>query len=320
MTNFELLVTLWPSFPHFQKFSRDNRLAGIRLNSAMMDCPALAEELTRLGDYRDDESGDRVPLWFDIKGRQPRVVEVIESADRLDVRLNHAISVETPVPVLFKAGEDHALLDHLEELGQRLVFAPGASHGPANIVRAGESLHIRHPSFKIHAPLFTDAEVEKVKQVRVAGINRWFLSYVEEWDDVAQFLALVGEEAEVMLKIESRRGVKFVRDEWVKHQNLTLVAARGDLYVEIDRPHAIAEPLRLIAERDPKAVVGSRILLSTIQSAVPSCSDFLDLEWLADIGYRRMMLCDELCLKDALLSRAVNAFDAWKREWSGTSA
>ena len=35
----ELLVTLWPSFPHFERFATDTRLHGIRLNSAMITAP-----------------------------------------------------------------------------------------------------------------------------------------------------------------------------------------------------------------------------------------------------------------------------------------
>jgi len=144
-------------------------------------------------------------------------------------------------------------------------------------------------------------------------------------DDLANALAAQklmrrGKHAEVMLKIESKRGIQFVEKEWrdlsKKYPQATLVAARGDMYVEINKPHQIARPLRRIAQEDPRALVGSRILLSTIQSPIPSCSDFLDLEWLADIGYQKMMLCDELCLKEELLARAVSAFDNWRNERS----
>ena len=102
---------------------------------------------------------------------------------------------------------------------------------------------------------------------------------------------------------------------WTKRgDNVTLCAARGDLYVEIDKPHQIGDALRLIVQKDPDALVGSRLLLTTILDPVPSCADFIEIEWLADVGYRRAMLCDELCLKENLLSRAVKAFDMWRSE------
>jgi hypothetical protein len=45
---------------------------------------------------------------------------------------------------------------------------------------------------------------------------------------------------------------------------------------------------------------------------VPSCSDFLELAWLYDIGYRDMMFCDDICLKKELLPVAINAIDCFR--------
>lgn len=301
----DLLVTLWPSFKHYPRFANDGRLAGIRLNSAMMSNPELDKELETIA-----QVPCKMPLYFDVKGRQPRVVEVFPNEDHLDLRLNHPVDVNTPCMVLFKGGVDSGLLDHLEEGGRRLVF----QGGPKYKVKPGESLYLRDPSLRIRGTLFTPEEVTKIEKVRAAGFTRYFLSYVEEERDVDLFLELVGKDAEVWLKIESMRGLSYVAEKFKKRDNLVLVAARGDLYVEIDKPHQIAAAMRLIVEKDPKACVGSRILLSVADSPVPSCADFLELEWLYDIGYRRMMLCDEICLKESLLGAAVNAFDSFRVE------
>jgi pyruvate kinase len=316
----DLLVTLWPSFPHFERFAVDHRLAGIRLNSAMMSDPELNGELAKISSSRVE-----VPLFFDVKSRQPRVVEVIPNDDYLDIRLNHPISVETPVVVLFKAEADYGLLGALSEGGRRLTFAAN----PRYKVRAGESLHIRHPSFRILTPdsIFTKSERIKIERVRKAGFKRYFLSYVEEESDIDQFLELVGRDAEVWLKIETQRGLRYVAQKFKKRDNLVLVAARGDLYVEIERPHGIMAALKLIVDKDPAACVASRMLLSVIPSPlrdpernvrapeVPSCADLLELAWLRDIGYRRMMLCDELCLHEKLLASAMSAFDSFRAEY-----
>lgn len=311
----ELMVTLWPSFPHFPRFAVDRRLTGIRLNSAMMSHPELDQELARVAAF-----GPSVPLWFDVKARQPRVAEVIPDRERLIVRLNHPIRVRTPQVVLFKAAADRALLERLEDGGRTLVFAPGAEHGPANQVKPGESLHIRHPSFAILGDLFTPEEVGKIEKVKAAGFTKWFLSYVEERSDVDRLQELVGADAEIMLKIETEKGLRYAASEFDKKENLTLVAARGDLYVELERPHLITNALRAIVGKDPEALVGSRILLSTVTDPVPSCADFCELAWLKDIGYKRMMLCDELCLKEELLARAVNAYQAFAMDDEGMPA
>jgi hypothetical protein len=297
----QLMVTLWPSFPHFARFADDKRLAGIRLNSAMMTQADLDKELPL--------AKATVPLFFDIKGRQMRVAEVLDNGGHhLDIRLNHPIRVKTPTEVLFKAGADWAVLHHLEEDGKRLVF----QGGPQYNVLPGESLHIRHPSLEVTGSIFTDLERAKIETVKKAGFKRWFLSYVEKQSDVDEFRELVGRNDEIWLKIESKKGLEYVATKFVKKPDLTLVTARGDLYVELERPHEILQAVKLIIEKDREACLGSRLLLSVISDPVPSCADWHELAWLYDIGYRRLMLCDELCLRGELLSTAVNAFNAFR--------
>ncbi len=306
MLDVNLSVTLWPSFPHFPRFSRDRRLSSIRLNSAMMSTTELDEELEKISHMNIE-----VPLYYDIKGRQLRVTEWIQNDNYLDIRINHAIQVSTPTPVLFKAGADVALLHEVLEDGKRLKFLGG----PEYLVKPGESLHIRDETLEVFGEQFTPVELEKIQKVRDAGFKYWFLSYVQSQQDVNEFRKLVGNDAEVALKIEDKRGLEYVRGDFVKTPNTRLVLARGDMYVELDRPHEILAATKLLINRDPEAICGSRLLLSTIQDAVPSCADWSELAWLADIGYKNFMLCDELCLKEELLSRAVNAFQAFKDDY-----
>ncbi len=311
MQDINLSVTLWPSFPHFPRFARDKRIAAIRLNSAQMSVPELDQELEKIASM-DIET----PLYYDIKGRQLRVTEWIKNDNFLDIRLNHAIEVDTPTPVLFKAGADVALLHKVLEDGKRLQFLGG----PKYLVREGESLHIRDESLKVFGEQFTPIELEKIQKVKAAGFKHWFLSYVQSQTDVDEFRKLVGDDAEVCLKIEDKKGLEYVRNHFVKTPNTRLVVARGDMYVELDRPHEILNATKLILDRDPDAILGSRLLLSTIHDEVPSCADWCELAWLADLGFKNMMLCDELCLKGDLLARAVNAFQAFKDSYMGRNA
>lgn len=319
MKDLELLVTLWPSFPHFRQFAYDPRLSGIRLNSAMTDSDELISELELVKSFPNT-----APLYFDVKGRQLRITHVHVNPDYLDISINHPVKIKTPTPVLFKAGADHALLMNVTENGTRLAF----HKGPRYMVRPGESLHIRQDDMQIEGPLFTEAELEKIAKVRQAGFTRYFLSYVEEQSDIDRFQELVGKDAEIWLKIESKRGLKFVADTFRKRDNLVLVAARGDLFVEVDKPHDILAAMKLIVNRDPEACAGSRFFLSIIPNPlrdefkqvrapeIPNCADFHEAAWLYDIGYRRMMLCDELCLFEPLLATAVTAFDSFKSTYA----
>ncbi len=84
MNNLELLVTLWPSFPHFKRFATDPRLSGIRLNSAMVNSDTISEELELA-----NQVPDPLPLYFDVKGKQLRVTKSKSYPDHLELILNH---------------------------------------------------------------------------------------------------------------------------------------------------------------------------------------------------------------------------------------
>ncbi|MBI2041536.1 MAG: hypothetical protein HYT20_00770 [Candidatus Nealsonbacteria bacterium] len=253
----------------------------------------------------------KIPLLFDIKGRQLRITEVHLNPDYLDITLNHPVSVKTPVVVLLKAGEDYAVLNEVTEGGYRLIF----DGGPSMMVRPGESIYVRDKSVQVGGSQFTDQELEKIRRVSEFGFKRYCLSYVENQRDVDEFLELVGKDSEVMLKIENVKGLEYIAREFKKRPNISLIAARGDLYVEIERPHDIMAAMRLIIEKDPEACAGSRLLLSVIDGSVPSCADFSELAWLYDIGYRKMMLCDEICLKEQLLTTAVDIFENFRKAY-----
>lgn len=304
----ELLATLWPdvnTFPHFDRFSRDKRLAGVRLNTAAITTEEMVRDLQKI-------PSTAIPMWIDVKGRQLRI-ESVDTTNRknLDMTINHPIQVQLPVPVLFKGEMDHALLVRLEEGGRRLIF----SGGPRYMVHPGDSLHIRHPSLRCFGNQFTDTELSKIQIAKAKGISKYFLSFVQCQNDVEEFLDLVGRTSEVFLKIEDPAGLRYVAEEYKPRENTHLVAARGDLYVEIEYPHQILDALKLIIDKDPSACVASRLLLSVEASPIPSCADFIELAWLYDIGYRTMMLCDELCLHEEMLSTAINVFESFRNSY-----
>jgi len=316
MRHLHLWVTLSPSMPHFQRFAQDNRLSNIRVNSAMIYANEMDVELAAASAVPNS-----IPLYFDLKGRQLRIREVIPFKDHVELELNHDIAVETPTPVLFKGGEDHALLLEIRKAAadqpQRLVFQRG---GPQHNLTPGESICIRHPSFAVLGQFFPPYEVERIKKVAAQGWQRYVLSYVESQRDIDEFRQYVGPDVEVVAKIESRKGLEWVANGYKPQRNLRLLTARGDLYLEVPKPHEMLEAQRLIIEKDPEAIVGSRILLSCCRREVPDAADFSELAWLYDIGYRTMMLCDDLCIKEETLSRAINVFDAFRHDYANKRA
>ncbi|OGL62006.1 hypothetical protein A3C09_00710 [Candidatus Uhrbacteria bacterium RIFCSPHIGHO2_02_FULL_47_44] len=346
--SFELIATLWPGFAHFPEFAIDARLDGIRVNPATAPIEELEAAISNL-QVRDAP----VPLFYDVKGRQLRVEEAREHEGHLEVILNHPIRIDLRDPsariVAFKAGADFATLDWIEDGGRRLIFKDGRTFGPKYKVNHGESLHIRHPSLEVLGNLFTDHELRKIEAAKRAGFTRFFLSYTESQSDVDQLRELVGQDAELWLKIENEKGLRFVENAFKKTDGVVLAAARGDLFIEVQRPHDILKAVKLIIKKDPEACVGSRILLSIATRAMPppeklralqaihahaqdpnlldlivrifhdptpSCADFSELAWLAEIGYKRFLLCDELCLHKDLLNTAINAFRVFEEAYT----
>src|SRR4051812_17523881 len=103
-----LHVTLWPTFDHWRRFASDARVAGVRLNSAMISAAELDSDFAT--QVVSGSTGDR--LWFDIKAMQLRVREIVcgDDCDHLEFVLNRPIACRTPCPVWFKGGEDCAEL------------------------------------------------------------------------------------------------------------------------------------------------------------------------------------------------------------------
>lgn len=339
MNDMKLMATLWPNFQHFPRFANDQRLGVVRLNSASIT-PEQFE--THISQYSPLEQST-VPLSFDIKGRQLRVAEVFPNPEHLDIRINHPVSVNLPTTVFFKAGTDGVTLRRIEEDGRRLIF----ESGPEFRIMASESLHIPDPSLVAWGDQFVEGELKKIEMACQAGFKDFFLSYVQCQRDVDEFRELVGPDAMIRLKIENRKGLEYVAREFRKRHNYQLVAARGDMLVELGWPSDIESALRLIISRDPQACVASRILLSIqtpllseirrafsyivehrpdkqkleeilayLKAPRPvSCADILELTWLADIGFRNFMLCDEICLNENLLAAAVDAFHDFARKY-----
>ena len=130
------------------------------------------------------------------------------------------------------------------------------------------------------------------------------VTIIESIEDINELLKL-DPNANILAKIESKKGLQFVKNDYEQiKNNVRLLVARADLYIELDRPHEILNALRLIIEKAPNAIAASRILESFIDlKRIPRCSDFTDLGFLLEIGYKTLLLGDDLCQnEEALLS------------------
>lgn len=288
----QAIVTTPPYAAFLDEAAQHPLVCGFRLNTVMPLREEPGEALQRLQAFGQ-------PVWVDLKGRQLRVVGAA-IPPYTEVRLSHPIRVQTPVDAFFSDGEERVRVAAVD--GDRLILADG----PRRLIGPGESVNIIHPSLQIEGTL-TQTDRVYLAAMKDLGLKQVMLSYAETPADVEEVRRLLPG-AEVMVKIETQRGVDYARKYRATHGRL--VAARGDLYVEVLRPHRIIGALRDIITADPQAVVASRIFDSLAYHPVPTSADIGDVGFLLSLGYRTFMLGDATCLRRDSLLEALNLLEA----------
>ena len=286
------IVTVPPYANFLEEVARHPLVSGFRLNTVMplkeSPCEAL-EHLSKFGQ----------PLWVDLKGRQLRVATPA-IPPFTEIKLSHKINVHTPVDAFFSDGNERARVAAVD--GDRLIM----EDGPRRMIGPGESVNIIHPSLEIEGTL-TETDKAYLSSMKELGLTRVMLSYVESAADVQEVRDLLPG-AEVVLKIESQRGLEFAKRYGAQHGRL--MAARGDLYVEVPHPHQIISALRVAINGDKNAILASRLFDSLAWQPVPVSADITDAAYLLEIGYRTFMLGDQICMKRDSVIEALNLLEA----------
>lgn len=296
--NIRAIVTAPPYAPFLAEVAAHPLVCGLRLNTVMPVRGGPGEALTRLLAYGQ-------PLWVDLKGRQLRVVGAA-IPPYTEVQVSHRLRVKTPVDAFFSDGSECVRVAAVE--GDRLIL----EDGPRRLIGPGESVNIIHPSLEIEGSL-TTTDRAYLTAMQEMGLTRVMLSYVESPADVAEVQRLLPG-AEVILKIETQRGLAYAR-QYGSGQG-QLMAGRGDLYVEVLRPHRIIGALRDIITADPQAIVASRLFDSLANHPVPSSADLGDVAFLLALGYRTFMLGDVICLRRDSVLEALNLLEAIAGEFA----
>lgn len=332
MSGMKVITTIPPYAPFLKEVAGYSIISGARLNTIM----TVKEELKDAWERLEGIFG-KGNVWADLKCRQlrvaphskffnkpepppePRIIEVsgekvlldgsnpravgeISSPPWSDIRISHKIKLDVskgPVKCYFLDGVDSA---HIVEVidGNRLIML----EGPKRLVGQGDSINILDPSLEIEG-FFTETDLEYI-----TAVDNLMLSYVEKSSDIEEALAL-NPKAKICAKIESKKGLNWVKNEYHKYADkVQLMAARGDLFVEVGRPDKIIKALRLIINSDPNAIVASRILSSLRQSSKVSCSDIMDIVGLLEMGYRNFMIGDEICFDQQRLLLALDTLSA----------
>ncbi len=295
--NIKIIVTVPPYADYLDEIAAHPNVSGFRLNTVMPLKETKKEALERLSDFKQ-------PVWVDLKGRQLRVVNAA-IPPYTEAQLSHPISVNTPVDAFFSDGRERVRVVGVN--GDRLILADG----PRRLVGPGESVNIVHPSLKIHGTL-TETDLEYLIAMKNLGLKKVMLSYVQTSEDVEEIQKYLPD-AEVLLKIEDQKGIDFITDVGAKYGHL--MAARGDLFIEVGQPHLVVNALKTIIKSDPNAIVASRLFDSLAFHPVPESADIGDVAFLMQIGYKRFMLGDAICFERNSVIEALNLLQAMAEDF-----
>lgn len=247
--------------------------------------------------------------WVDLKCRELRLIKEATIPHEY-LELNHKIEVETPVALYYNEGTKYVIIDEVKNGNRLHIKPPDNSTGSESIkFGKGASINISDPSLKISGYL-TPNDIEYIKAAKKVDLHNYLLSYVESIEDIENLLEF-DPQANIIAKIESKKGLNFIENKYIAVRNkVRLLAARADLYIELDRPHQILEALNLIIQKDQNAIGASRILESFLNlENIPRCSDFTDLGYLMELGYKTFLLGDDLCQNKEALSSALGVLE-----------
>lgn len=295
----EIIATLPP--PHMAQIdvvAKHELINGARFNVGARTPYSPKETLERI---LDKMKGKR--LWVDLKGRQLRIVQWAVPTYG-DIVLNHEIEVDLPAEIFFR-GDQKSCIRNI--LNNKIYVEPN----PPQAVGAGQAVNVHGSNLKIKGYL-TEEDNEYIAAAKELGIHDYMLSFVEKEQDIKDVLSL-DQEASMVAKIESLAGLAFVAEEYSPYKEyVRLMAARDDLYINIGEDKlAIFGALELIINRDPDAIVASRILESLKSSEVVSLSDLSDLRLMESMGYQRFMLSDGLCFNQKAFLDAMDIMEKY---------
>ncbi len=303
MTNqIKAIVTMPPYAEHLNEVLEHDKVSGIRLNTVMPIKGKLEDTLKKINDSTKEKGKD---LWIDLKCRQLRIKN-FGVPPFTEVELSHEIEVYTPCKAYFSERGEEATV--LEVEGNKLIM----KEGPRRVVGPGESVTITHPTLKIKGYL-TEGDKKYIDNCNKLGINKFMLSFVEQKEDIEELLKY-SPNAEIISKIESKKGLDFVKD-FSKNSKNRLMAARGDLYMQLHWPHKIIDVLENILYKDESAIVASRILDSLSNNSEPTCEDIGDLDNLLRMGYKTVMFGDYVCLDRRSIISALNIFSVMSERY-----
>ncbi len=302
----EIFVTIPPDAPFIMDASRIPSIKGFRFNTGW---PVTGDKLQALKAFKA-RVWPKEP-WIDLKSRELRLLDATEitPANRV-LKINHHVKAPVPAPLYYNEGKNHVQVERITNGNELHVYLPSTIKQDFKI-SFGKNASFNMPDAQVTDSPLTTNDKDFIIACLEANIHQYCLSFVESEADISAIVDL-DPGAEVIAKIESTRGLDFVRNDYSRVKDrVRLMAARGDLYIELDRPHEILEAVKIIISADPNAIGASRLFETVLEPGeVPSCADISDAALLLKMGYKTFLLGDFVCEREDTLKPAIGLLNA----------
>lgn len=289
-----VLIATLPSLNNMDKVQKvfsNPHISEVRFNTGVQTAYTIAETLDILKNLSIKYNKK---LWIDIKGRQLRVTKWADPLYSC-IEISHRVQVLYPAQIYFRNG-DRVNITHIKD-GNKLFVDPL----PRQALGAGQSVNILAKDIEIDGYL-TEKDKQYLRVCKKMDLNYIMASFVETFDDLAQILQILPN-AQIVSKIESLKGMSFITQYNVPN----LMAARDDLYLQSGQNYSMLNHLKTIISRDSGAICASKIFLSLEKRETVDLADFADLELMYDMGYKKFMLCDNVC--NYSFAKAIQAWE-----------
>ncbi|NHI92420.1 MAG: hypothetical protein EAX96_07940 [Candidatus Lokiarchaeota archaeon] len=305
----KIIGSLQPDVSYLKDIISHSMVSGIRFNTAI---PFEIPKRKILYQFKKKIFPKK--LWVDLKCRELRIKEQVTIPNDL-IELNHQIEIKTPTIMYYNEGEKYLVIDEIINGNKLKIRIPKNAPNDFKIC-FGKSASVNIPEVQKIYGYLTDNDREYIQAALENDIHDFMISYVEDPSDIKEVLEL-DPNASIIAKIESEKGLEFVKSHYNDFkEKVHLMVARGDLYIELDRPHKILNAMKIIIEKDPDAIAASRILLSVLNSEqIPNCTDICDIGFILQLGYKNLLLGDHVCEDESTLKNAIGILEAIQNDF-----
>lgn len=235
-------------------------------------------------------------LYLDLEGRQARVAHW-SPLSRGVATLNRDFKITLPGLINFRRVGWFEIVNALPAQ-RKIFFNPKRTKGDYYLGES-QSVNIVAREFEIDGYL-NGLDLKYLRAAADLGIDKFMLSFAEAQNDTDEFRSAYRgfaskDPSEIVLKIESLKGIKFVKNSYRPEKGIRLMAARDDLFLSyIGQRKEFLAALRLIAQTDRKAIMASRLMAGLEYSGELTIGDLADLALMREFGYETFMWQDEL--------------------------